>query len=42
MISAKDFIFLPTYYLYNNLHSKEQDGLQFPRDRKEVAEVLGG
>jgi hypothetical protein len=42
MIIAKVFIFLPTYNLYNNLHSKEQDGLQFPRDRKEVAEALGG
>ena len=42
MIFAKDFLLLPTYNQDNNLHRKEQDGLQFPRDRKEVAEVLGG
>jgi hypothetical protein len=42
MLYAKVFLFLPTYNPDNNLHCKEQDGLQFPRDRKEVAEVLGG
>jgi hypothetical protein len=37
----KFFLFLPTYNPGYNLSSKQQDGLQFPRYRKEMAEILG-